>query len=163
MVDLPNLGQINHGAWLIVLQSTMGDYPVCLLLASYFSQRSFYYIYNYFAVQAEVSRAAGPFGDVQEPGSGAVLVVQTPEGAVPIVAHPSVKAISFTGGTATGRIVAASAAPLFKKLSLELGGKNPCIIDDTIDLRLTSRRIVWGKFVNPGQTCICFFCVSGLF
>ena len=62
--------------------------------------------------------------------------------------------IFFTGSVRIGKIVAASAAKHLTPTTLELGGKNPCIIDDTIDLRLTSRRIVWGKFVNAGQTCI---------
>ena len=62
--------------------------------------------------------------------------------------------IFFTGSVRIGKIVAASAAKYLTPTTLELGGKNPCIIDDTIDLRLTSRRIVWGKFVNAGQTCI---------
>ena len=62
--------------------------------------------------------------------------------------------IFFTGSVRIGKIVAAAAAKHLTPTTLELGGKNPCIIDDTIDLRLASRRIVWGKFVNAGQTCI---------
>ena len=62
--------------------------------------------------------------------------------------------IFFTGSVKIGKIVAAAAAKHLTPTTLELGGKNPCIIDDTIDLKLTSRRIVWGKFVNAGQTCI---------
>ena len=62
--------------------------------------------------------------------------------------------IFFTGSVKIGKIVAAAAAKHLTPTTLELGGKNPCIIDDTVDLKLTSRRIVWGKFVNAGQTCI---------
>ena len=62
--------------------------------------------------------------------------------------------IFFTGSVRIGKIVAAAAAKHLTPITLELGGKNPCIIDDTIDLKLTARRIVWGKFVNAGQTCI---------
>ena len=62
--------------------------------------------------------------------------------------------IFFTGSVRIGKIVAAAAAKTLTPITLELGGKNPCIIDDTIDLTLTARRIVWGKFVNAGQTCI---------
>ena len=62
--------------------------------------------------------------------------------------------IFFTGSVRIGKIVAAAAAKNLTPITLELGGKNPCIIDDTIDLTLTARRIVWGKFVNAGQTCI---------
>ncbi len=62
--------------------------------------------------------------------------------------------IFFTGSVRIGKIVASAAAKNLTPTTLELGGKNPCIIDDTIDLRLASRRIVWGKFINAGQTCI---------
>ena len=62
--------------------------------------------------------------------------------------------IFFTGSVKIGKIVATAAAKHLTPTTLELGGKNPCIIDDSVDLRLTSRRIVWGKFVNAGQTCI---------
>ena len=55
--------------------------------------------------------------------------------------------IFFTGSVRIGKIVAAAAAKHLTPTTLELGGKNPCIIDDTIDLRLASRRIVWGKFI----------------
>ena len=71
-----------------------------------------------------------------------------------LISHPNIKAISFTGGTKTGAHIAKTLAPQFKKLSLELGGKNPCIIDETANLKLSAKRIVWGKFLNAGQTCI---------
>ena len=57
-----------------------------------------------------------------------------PEVGQAILEHPSIGAISFTGGTETGRHVAATAAPMFKKLSLELGGKNATIVLDDADL-----------------------------
>jgi len=72
-----------------------------------------------------------------------------------IVEHPDIKAISFTGGTATGSHIARVAAPMFKKLSLELGGKNPNIIfadcdyDDMLDTTVRS------SFANQGQICLC--------
>ena len=72
-----------------------------------------------------------------------------------IVEHPDIKAISFTGGTATGAHIARVAAPMFKKLSLELGGKNPNIIfadcdyDDMLDTTVRS------SFANQGQICLC--------
>ena len=72
-----------------------------------------------------------------------------------IVEHPNIKAISFTGGTATGAHIAKVAAPMFKKLSLELGGKNPNIIfadcdyDDMLNTTLRS------SFANQGQICLC--------
>ncbi|MDP6870213.1 MAG: aldehyde dehydrogenase [Candidatus Poseidoniaceae archaeon] len=72
-----------------------------------------------------------------------------------IVSHPDIKAISFTGGTSTGRIVAATAAPLFKKLSLELGGKNASIILDDADLDITVPGVLRASFLNSGQICLC--------
>ncbi len=72
-----------------------------------------------------------------------------------IVAHPNIKAISFTGGTKTGAHIASVAAPMFKKLSLELGGKNPNIIfaDCNYDDMLATT--VRSSFANQGQICLC--------
>lgn len=62
--------------------------------------------------------------------------------------------IIFTGGTEIGRIVYQAAAKHLTPVTLELGGKSPCIIDTDIDLDVTAKRVVWGKCVNAGQTCI---------
>lgn len=62
--------------------------------------------------------------------------------------------IFFTGSVAVGKIVAKAAAENLTPVTLELGGKNPCIIDETANLKLAAKRIVWGKFLNAGQTCI---------
>jgi acyl-CoA reductase-like NAD-dependent aldehyde dehydrogenase len=62
--------------------------------------------------------------------------------------------IFFTGGTAIGKIVMAAAAKHLTSVTLELGGKSPCIVDSDIDLKTAAKRIVWGKFINAGQTCI---------
>lgn len=62
--------------------------------------------------------------------------------------------IFFTGSVAVGKIVAKAAAENLTPVTLELGGKNPCIVDNTASLKLAARRIVWGKFLNAGQTCI---------
>lgn len=62
--------------------------------------------------------------------------------------------IFFTGSTRVGRIVYESAAKHLTPVTLELGGKNPCIIDNTANINLSAKRIVWGKFLNAGQTCI---------
>lgn len=62
--------------------------------------------------------------------------------------------ILFTGGTQVGKIVMAAAAEHLTPVTLELGGKNPCIVDADADLDKAARRIAWGKFVNAGQTCI---------
>ncbi|WP_038268027.1 aldehyde dehydrogenase [Zhouia amylolytica] len=62
--------------------------------------------------------------------------------------------IFFTGSTAVGKIVYKSAAEHLTPVTLELGGKNPCIVDETAKINLAAKRIVWGKFINAGQTCI---------
>ncbi|TXE09356.1 aldehyde dehydrogenase [Gelidibacter salicanalis] len=72
-----------------------------------------------------------------------------------IVEHPDIKAISFTGGTATGAHIAKVAAPMFKKLSLELGGKNPNIIFADCDYNDMLGTTVRSSFANQGQICLC--------
>lgn len=62
--------------------------------------------------------------------------------------------IFFTGSTEVGRIIAKSAAANLTSCTLELGGKSPVIIDETADLRSAAEKIVWGKFLNKGQTCV---------
>jgi aldehyde dehydrogenase (NAD+) len=62
--------------------------------------------------------------------------------------------IFFTGSVNVGKIVAKAAAIHLTPTTLELGGKNPCIIDASANIKLTAKRIVWGKFLNAGQTCI---------
>ena len=72
-----------------------------------------------------------------------------------IVEHPKTKAISFTGGTETGKRIAATAAPMFKKLSLELGGKNPTIVFADCDFESTVKQVVTASFSNQGEICLC--------
>ncbi len=72
-----------------------------------------------------------------------------------IVTHKNIKAISFTGGTATGAHIAKTAAPLFKKLSLELGGKNPNIIFADCNYKKMLATTVKSSFANQGQICLC--------
>lgn len=62
--------------------------------------------------------------------------------------------IFFTGGVSIGRIVMEAAAKHLTPVSLELGGKSPCIIDRTADLKVAARRLMFGKIVNAGQTCV---------
>ena len=62
--------------------------------------------------------------------------------------------VFFTGGTRIGRKVMAAAARHLATVTLELGGKSPTIVDETADVRAAARRVVWGKFLNAGQTCI---------
>ncbi len=73
----------------------------------------------------------------------------------PLVAHPDVPAISFTGGTVTGAEIARIAGPRFKALSLELGGKNPTVIYDDVDLDEVLPGIVRATFENQGEICLC--------
>jgi len=73
----------------------------------------------------------------------------------PLVAHPQVPTISFTGGTVTGREIARTAAPMFKKYSLELGGKNPNIVFADADFDKALNESVRAAFANQGQICLC--------
>jgi aminomuconate-semialdehyde/2-hydroxymuconate-6-semialdehyde dehydrogenase len=72
-----------------------------------------------------------------------------------IVKHPDIKAVSFTGGTATGAYIAKTAGPMFKKLSLELGGKNPNIIFADCDFDEMLSTTIRSSFANQGQICLC--------
>tara|TARA_R110002049_G_scaffold305714_3_gene503057 strand:+ start:4781 stop:6226 length:1446 start_codon:yes stop_codon:yes gene_type:complete len=72
-----------------------------------------------------------------------------------IVSHPDVPLISFTGGTQTGKHIAKIAAPMFKKLSLELGGKNPTIIFEDCDFDAMLNTVIASSFDNQGQICLC--------
>jgi aminomuconate-semialdehyde/2-hydroxymuconate-6-semialdehyde dehydrogenase len=94
----------------------------------------------------EVGLPPGVFNVVHGTGAKA--------GAV-IVAHPIVPTISFTGGTKTGAEIARTAAPMFKKIALELGGKNPTLIFADTDLDEAMPTIVRSAFENQGQICLC--------
>ncbi len=72
-----------------------------------------------------------------------------------IIQHPAIKAISFTGSTRAGARIASVAAPVFKKLSLELGGKNPNIIFADCDWEKMMSTTVQSSFANQGQICLC--------
>ncbi len=94
----------------------------------------------------EVGLPAGVVNLVHGDGAGA---------GAPLVAHSDVDLVSFTGGTSTGEKVAASAAPAFKKLSLELGGKNASIVFADCDMDTTVAGVVRAGFLNQGQVCLC--------
>jgi aminomuconate-semialdehyde/2-hydroxymuconate-6-semialdehyde dehydrogenase len=72
-----------------------------------------------------------------------------------IVSHPGIKAISFTGGTKTGAEIARTAAPMFKKLSLELGGKNPVLIFADCSWDKMLKTTIDSSFSNQGEICLC--------
>ncbi|GAB3093273.1 aldehyde dehydrogenase [Lysobacter terrae] len=78
-----------------------------------------------------------------------------PDVGEPLVTHPKVKAISFTGSTAVGKRIASLAAPLLRKVSLELGGKNPTLVFADSDWRAQLDTIVRSAFQNSGQICLC--------
>ena len=78
-----------------------------------------------------------------------------PKAGAAICEHPDVPLISFTGGTVTGARVAAAAAPLFKKLSLELGGKNPNVVFADADLDDAVATSIRSSFWNQGEICLC--------
>lgn len=84
-----------------------------------------------------------------------ILHGQGPSCGSAIVAHPAIKAISFTGSTRAGKDIAATAAPMFKKISLELGGKNPNIIFADCDWEKMMRTTLQSSFANQGQICLC--------
>lgn len=99
---------------------------------------------------AEICQEAG-----LPPGVLNIVHGTGPSAGSAIVAHPDIKAISFTGGTATGASIAREAAPVFKKLSLELGGKNAAIIMDDCNYDLMLREVIRSSFSNQGQICLC--------
>ena len=72
-----------------------------------------------------------------------------------IVEHPRIPVISFTGGTATGKAISSVAAPMFKKMSLELGGKNPALVFEDCDFDKTVSALARASFANQGQICLC--------
>jgi len=78
-----------------------------------------------------------------------------PKTGAAIVAHPAIKGISFTGSTRAGKEIASVAAPMFKKLSLELGGKNPVLIFADCDYEDMLNTTVRSSFTNQGQICLC--------
>jgi aminomuconate-semialdehyde/2-hydroxymuconate-6-semialdehyde dehydrogenase len=94
----------------------------------------------------EIGLPAGVVNLVHGDGAGA---------GGPLTSHADVDLVSFTGGTATGAKVAEAAAPQFKKLSLELGGKNASIIFDDCNLEETVAGVVRASFLNSGQVCLC--------
>ena len=95
-------------------------------------------------------------------GLGASIALPLLDGMVPAfaairnsAAAPTPRlSILYTGNGSVAKIVMAAAAKHLTPVTLELGGKSPCIVDGTADIPVTARRIAWGKFMNAGQTCI---------
>ena len=76
-----------------------------------------------------------------------------PTAGLPLIKNPKVKMISFTGSTATGKVVATTCAELMKPYSLEMGGKNGIVVMDDADIDLAVEGVVWGAFGTTGQRC----------
>lgn len=89
------------------------------------------------------------------PGVLNVVHGSGPEVGAAIVAHPKVGTITFTGGTVTGRAIACAAAPMFKKLALEMGGKNPTIVFADADPQAAMSEALRAAFANQGEICLC--------
>ncbi len=77
------------------------------------------------------------------------------EAGAGLVNHPDIQTISFTGGTRTGAEIARAAAPAFKKLTLEMGGKNPTLVFADVDLDTVVAEVIRSSFTNQGQICLC--------
>jgi len=102
------------------------------------------------ALLAELCREAG-----LPPGVLNIVHGLGPKVGAAITAHPRISTISFTGGTVTGAAIARAAAPHFKKVSLELGGKNPNIVFADADLETALETSLRSSFSNQGQICLC--------
>lgn len=83
-----------------------------------------------------------------------VAVVEGDKGVSESLLEQKFDYIFFTGSVRVGKIVMAAAAKNLTPVTLELGGKSPCIIDETANIALAAKRIAWGKFINAGQTCV---------
>ena len=89
-----------------------------------------------------------------------------PEAGAALVAHRQVEVVAFTGGQSTGRQIAVACAQQLKKCHLELGGNDPFIVDEGVDLDVAARGAVWACFLNMGQVCTSaerFYVVDGVF
>jgi acyl-CoA reductase-like NAD-dependent aldehyde dehydrogenase len=83
-----------------------------------------------------------------------MAVVEGDKSATQALLEQKFDHIFFTGSTAIGKIIMQKAAETLTPVTLELGGKSPCIVDKETHLEYTAKRIVWGKFINAGQTCV---------
>jgi acyl-CoA reductase-like NAD-dependent aldehyde dehydrogenase len=89
-----------------------------------------------------------------------------PEAGAPLVAHPDVEIVAFTGSQATGRRIAVTCAEQLKRCHLELGGNDPFIVDEGVDMDVAARGAAWASFLNMGQVCTSaerFYVVAAVF
>lgn len=87
------------------------------------------------------------------PGVVNVVTGYGAETGEPLVMHPDVKMIAFTGSLATGQRIASLAAPMMKKLHLELGGKDPMVIGPDVEIKVATRALAYSALLNAGQVC----------
>ncbi len=83
-----------------------------------------------------------------------IAVVEGDAESVQALINDQIDYIFFTGSTSIGKIIMKSAAEYLIPVTLELGGKNPCIVDSDVNIEVAAKRIAWGKFFNAGQTCV---------
>jgi aminomuconate-semialdehyde/2-hydroxymuconate-6-semialdehyde dehydrogenase len=106
------------------------------------------------------SMTAHRFGEIMQevglyPGVVNIVFGTGPNAGAPLTQHKDVKMISFTGGTATGKTIMQNSIDGFKRVSLELGGKNPALIFDDADMTETLATTVRSAFQNQGEICLC--------
>ena len=155
LTSLPAKGRIYPEPLGVALVIAPWNYPVQLLLEPIAAALA---AGNTVAAKpSELSPAtsaaiAAKLGDYIDPGVVAVF-----EGDVPVstaLLEQRFDHIFFTGSTRVGKVVMEAAAKHLTPVTLELGGKSPCIVDDSVDLEVAAHRIAWGKWLNAGQTCI---------
>lgn len=155
LTSLPATGRIHPEPLGLALVIAPWNYPVQLLLEPIAA-----------ALAAGNTVAAKP-SELSPATSGLIAarlgdyvdraVVAVFEGDVPVstaLLEQRFDHIFFTGSTRVGKVVMKAAAEHLTPVTLELGGKSPCIIDDSVDLEVAAHRIAWGKWLNAGQTCI---------
>lgn len=93
---------------------------------------------------------------IQDTFAPAYITVVDGEGSevIPELMKHRFDHVFFTGSTNVGKKVLEMAAPHLTPVTLELGGKSPCVVDDKVDIQIAAKRIIWGKYFNAGQTCI---------
>lgn len=155
LTSLPAKGRIHPEPLGVALVIAPWNYPVQLLLEPIAA-----------ALAAGNTVAAKP--SELSPATSAVIaaklgnyvdseIVAVFEGDVPVstaLLEQRFDHIFFTGSTRVGKVVMKAAAEHLTPVTLELGGKSPCIVDDSVDLEVAAHRIAWGKWLNAGQTCI---------
>jgi aldehyde dehydrogenase (NAD+) len=155
MALLPGTGAIVHEPLGVVLVIAPWNYPIQLLLGPVISALA---AGNAVVMKpSELAPATSALVAKLVPQYLDIRAVSVVEGAIEetsALLEQRFDHIFYTGGARVGRIVAAAAAKNLTPVTLELGGKSPVYVDDSVDLKAAARRIAWGKFLNAGQTCV---------